>query len=250
MSPSGSNDDIIIRDFEPKDLDRVKYLFQAGMLSHVPTLTNLLTRHRLATPHMAHPLVLSAPVLALVVPQKQSRSSKDSVSYLAASSLLLYLGAALASSLGWFAYHSYLSPKLFSEYIEYSVNTDISDIPNVYQEKGGIFLVAVNKDTDMVLGMVGGEYKHKEVIAGSQRDVYEVRRLSVGPEARGKGLGRRLMEALQERVPAGSRLFADCSNIQPTAQRLYVKNGFGLTSQFPLKDWPGAFNIWRYEKEV
>jgi GNAT superfamily N-acetyltransferase len=243
MSPTGQGE-IIIRDFEPKDLDRVKFLFRAGMVSHVPTLTKLLTKHRLVTPDVAHPLVLSAPLLALTPRQS---SSKDRV-----SSFILYLGAALVSSLGWFAYHSYLSPKLFSGYISYSIDGDISDIPSVYQEKGGVFLVAVSTDSDMVVGMVGGEFKHKEEAGkdGLQREVYEVRRLSVGPEARGKGLGSRLIQALQERVPAQSRMFADCSNIQPAAQRLYSKNGFGPTLQFPLEGWPFPFKLWRYEKEI
>jgi GNAT superfamily N-acetyltransferase len=73
-----------------------------------------------------------------------------------------------------------------------SLSGNIADIPSVYQAKGDVFLVAVAKDSDTVIGMVGGEFKHNEETGkdGSLREVYKVRRLSVGPEARGKGVGK------------------------------------------------------------
>ncbi len=237
------DNEIIIRDFEPKDLDRVKSLFRAGMMGHIPTLTKLLIRHRLVTPDLTHPLVLAFPVWALT-PWQSSKQRN-------VSSFLLYLGATVVSSIGWLAYHSYLSPTLFADYIQYSIDTDISDIPSVYQAKGGMFLVAVTKDSDVVVGMVGGERKEIEVLQdGEVRNVYEIRRLSVGAEARGKGLASRLLHSLQERIPKSSRLFADCTNVQPTAQKLYSKSGFNLTKTFALHGWPQPFQMWRYEKEL
>jgi len=243
VTMGASCDSIIIRDFEPGDLERVKILFRNGMISHVPTLIKLLTKHRLASIDLAHPLVISLPFATLA-----SRPSSTKNGF---SAFLVYVGAALLSSLGWFAYHSYLSPKLFTSYINYSIDSDISNIPTVYQSKKGVFLVAATKDTNTVVGMVGGEFKGTELgDDGTHRNVYEIRRLSVGPEAQGRGVGRLLLGALQEKLQQRSRVFADCTNLQPTAQRLYARNGLELTKTFPLEGWPLPFKMWRYEKKL
>lgn len=103
----------------------------------------------------------------------------------------------------------------------------------------------------MVVGMVGGELKAKEFKDdGAKRNLYEIRRLSVDLGARGMGVGARLLQTLQEGLPVKSRIYADCTNIQPTAQRFYEKRGFELTKKFALHRWPFPFRMWRYQKEL
>lgn len=122
-----SDDKIIIRDFVAEDLDRFRTLFRNGMMLHAPTLTNLLTRHRLTCPSLVHPLVTSIPFLVLAPP----RARKDSLM----SAFVAYIASAMFSALGWWAYYYYyLSPKLFKEYIQNSLDDDIANIPRVYQK--------------------------------------------------------------------------------------------------------------------
>ena len=89
------------------------------------------------------------------------------------------------------------------------------------KQPGNCFLVAsLSSHPGKVVGCVA--YKS----FGS--DTVEVNRMSVAGDARGLGLGRKLMEAVFERARKDgfSRVYLTTSNGQATAIRLYRKMGF------------------------
>ena len=63
----------------------------------------------------------------------------------------------------------------------------------------------------------------------------EIKRLYVDPEARGAGLGKKLLERLLEeaRKIGYERVFQDTATYMPAAQRLYRSFGFRETGPYP-----------------
>ena len=62
----------------------------------------------------------------------------------------------------------------------------------------------------------------------------EIKRMVVAPEARGTGLGRRLLARLtaMARERGAQRMLLETGNRQPEAQRLYERDGFALCGPF------------------
>jgi len=129
------------------------------------------------------------------------------------------------------------------DYISHSLNTDLSNIPNVYQTNGGRFLVAT-KDNQIV-GMVAGEFKQE--IKG--RKVYELRRMSVDRSMQGRGVGKRLVQCLERDLHQVCKIFLDCSSVQYAAHRLYLGQGFRLINKTAYEAYSPRFMICQFEKE-
>jgi GNAT superfamily N-acetyltransferase len=229
------DDGISIRHFRPEDLDQIKVLFQQGMLPLMGPMIKLSMALKLKSLSWDNPVVMAAPLLAL---------GWQSIAW--TFTVPVYVGTVLALNLFWFLYFTFSSRQVFHGYVHHSLNSDLANIQSVYQTKGGCFLVATLND-DKVIGMVGGEFKEEETKDGTQR-VYELRRMSVDPNIRGRGVGKRLIRRLEEDLEQLSKIFFTCSNIQYPAHALYKGQGFQFMKTETYPGAPKVFEIWHWEK--
>lgn len=104
------------------------------------------------------------------------------------------------------------------------LDADMQNFPSAYSGAGGRFLVAVDEH-ERVIGMAG------------IRDG-EIRRLYVGPDHRGGGLGRRLVQELAGRwlEMHGGRVRAVVARPNLAARRLFHECGFTATGRAPADD--------------
>jgi len=98
-----------------------------------------------------------------------------------------------------------------------------------------LMLVAVDKDRNAVVGCCGvkrGTDEQKDVEDPEKTDVFSVWRLSVSEDARGEGLGRKLMDHVEEwaRLRGGKKMQLYTGN--PAASKFYQKLGYSKTSAF------------------
>ncbi|SFP97614.1 Acetyltransferase (GNAT) domain-containing protein [Roseivivax halotolerans] len=102
----------------------------------------------------------------------------------------------------------------------------------------GSFLIAAREGRD--LGCVG--------LKGDGTVVGEIKRLWVSPEARGAGLARRLMDALENRARdlGMSTLRLDTNSALPEAVALYRNSGWSEIPRFNSDPYPDVF----FEKAV
>jgi putative acetyltransferase len=103
--------------------------------------------------------------------------------------------------------------------------------PSIFEPPGGAFLVA-RIDGDAVA--CGGIARYDEATA-------EIRRMYVVPDARGRGLSRRVLEALEDEARAlgYSLVRLETGNLQAAAIGLYVSAGFGPIPRYgPFVDDP------------
>jgi putative acetyltransferase len=94
---------------------------------------------------------------------------------------------------------------------------DLYDIETYYLDRGGMFWVLLAED--MVVGCVGVAVHGEES---------ELHRMYLFPEFRGRGLGRKMLEAAIEYARAkGCRAMRAWSDVKLTdAHRLYLRSGF------------------------
>lgn len=216
-------DDIVIRPYQKQDLDQIIQLFKEGMYPLGLVLAKMTMVKKLKTPSWDNPLVLPlAPILA--------------VSWTAKFNLLemvvAYTGGVSVVSLVWWIVLLYHCRKIFYGYVARSLTEDLASMDDVYNKDGGCFLVAELEKR--IVGMVGGEFKEES--ANGQR-TYELRRMSVDTQVRGRGLGKRLVRTLEETLDRPSKMFLTCSNTQFAAHALYRGQGFELketNSFFPI----------------
>lgn len=90
------------------------------------------------------------------------------------------------------------------------------------------FFVARN-DAGLALGCAGIWVADVDGVVSA-----EIKRMFVAPEARGTGLGQRLLARLtaMARERGAQRLLLETGNRQPEAQRLYERAGFALCGPF------------------
>ena len=102
----------------------------------------------------------------------------------------------------------------------------LSAPPSDFSPPGGAFVV-VYVDGKPVAG--GGIKQDEDGVA-------EIKRMYVAPEARGRGLGRRLLEALEEtaRELGYARIRLDTGPRQPLAQAMYERSGY-----HPIENYNG-----------
>ena len=91
--------------------------------------------------------------------------------------------------------------------------------PSIFEQPGGAFLIA---RIDGVAVACGGIARYDEATA-------EIRRMYVVPDARGRGLSRRVLEALEDEARAlgYSLVRLETGRLQAAAIGLYVSAGFG-----------------------
>jgi GNAT superfamily N-acetyltransferase len=100
----------------------------------------------------------------------------------------------------------------------------LSAPPADFSPPGGAFLV-VYEDGKPVAG--GGVKRDEDGVA-------EIKRMYVAPGARGRGLGRRLLEALEEeaRSLGYARIRLDTGARQPEARAMYERSGYHAVGDY------------------
>ena len=106
------------------------------------------------------------------------------------------------------------------------MNTDMKDRELKYWTTPPHFLlVIVDLDSSNILGTVSMQKKSE--------DTAELNRLSVRPDVRGRGIGRKLLEAfIAEVTKSGFKwIYLDTTDPQKDAVKLYEKMGFKKTEE-------------------
>lgn len=216
----GPSPDVTIRNFQPDDEERVKDIFKSGMLSLVP---NFYKAGMLRNPKNQ---IMGYVSLGLLIGWIRARK------YLAIG----MLGLVAASYAG---YMYYVLKKSFGRYVASETQKNLSNICESY--KGGAFLVA--EVDGQVVGMVGGE-KQKD-------NVMELKRMSVDTTIHSRGVGTKIVQALEEHAKKRgySKIILSCSSPQVAANRLYTKCGFSVTKEGPMPGFPAAHLV-HYEKKL
>jgi len=236
-SANGSTGGITVRPYEPKDYNQVRSLFVKGMQSMIP----LTFRRAASSKQFLAPYSVWTVVSARVASRLFSRSTSWTLlSATAATATVPLLGLACFAWMGHAAY------------IGWSLEDDLRNIEKVYGgDTNGVFLVAVDETTNQIVGMVGGENKSARKGSG----VYELRRMSVDSSVQQRGLGRRLIFELEQRLKSQQlrRLYLTTLSTMWPAQTLYVNSGFSLTRTIPMKGRNWIFRnlvtIHQYEKD-
>jgi GNAT superfamily N-acetyltransferase len=114
------------------------------------------------------------------------------------------------------------------------VTGEVDDVDD-YTPPGGRFLVVSRGGTVIGCGAV----------RSMTRETGEVKRMWIRPEARGAGLGSRLLDALvaQSRELGHTTLLLDTSAVLTEARALYSKHGFEAIE--PYNDNPDATHFFR-----
>lgn len=121
------------------------------------------------------------------------------------------------------------------DYIEHSLNNDLSDIQGTYFSSGGHFWVATiknEKDSELIIGSIGVE--------GKDQKHGELRRLSVRKEFRRYGLARTLIAHLEKwSLERGfERVILNTDTDMKHAIKLYNALGFTETNRELLVEEP------------
>jgi len=214
--------EVSIRPYHPQDVDQMKKLLRDGLLPLINVQIPLSFRLRWSTLSPFHPLLLAMPI------------------FIYRQSIELYAAAVAVISLLYTAYYSIRSHHFFHGYVNQSLNSDMSNIDQVYA-KPGVFLVATHQKR--IVGMIAGESKGE--------GVFELRRMSVDCEFRGLGIAKRLLQGLEKELLQGgmmTKLFLETSSLQYAAQRVYQRYGFILEKKTNYPGAPIGFTLWRYCK--
>jgi RimJ/RimL family protein N-acetyltransferase len=208
--------DVTIRTFQDADAPRVKELFRLGMYSLVPTFY----KWRL----------IYSPVSQAVW--------GASVGILGALLITKRFQGTWAVALLFVAYTGYLRysvSKAIKVYVDSETEKNLSSVSDTYLKTGGTFLVAVDKHSGQVVGMVGGENTTKK---DGDTMIIELKRMSVDTTVHSRGVGTELVKELQvyARKLGFQKMVLTCTTAQVAANRLYPQCGFTLIKQisFPL----------------
>ena len=244
----GTTTIVIRRYVDETDRDQVHNLFRRGMESLLPTLTyKVISSSSFYVPVGCISLLVRWCVSKFIISdhdKKFIRSMRgSSLSFLLPE--LTSLGVILSSVL---LVH-YTSFVLFNPYIQHSIDADLSNINDVYFNNGGTFLVAVDTSSstspNRIVGCVAGEKKttkkqqeddqQQQQQQGKDDDgsniIYELRRMSVDGTIQRRGLGKKLIQALENELfnvvgKTHPKIYLTCSNLQHSAHHLYRKSGF------------------------
>ncbi len=115
---------------------------------------------------------------------------------------------------------------------------DLKDIPVVYEQNRGRFLVGVLDDRIVAMGAVKRTDPNRA----------EIKRMRVHPDFQRRGFGAELLDALEvEAKDLGYQvLHLDTTTLQTASQKLYEKHGYRRTGQTQV----GGLDTLLYEKEL
>ncbi|MGW6055256.1 GNAT family N-acetyltransferase [Streptomyces sp. NPDC055189] len=121
-----------------------------------------------------------------------------------------------------------LNDRVQLEYAErYGDEGDITPLdPAMFAAPGGLYLVAYDENGTPLA--TGGWRGHEENDEGYGNGDAEIKRMYVTPEARGLGLARRILAALEDdaRSAGRTRMVLETGTKQPEAIALYTSTGY------------------------
>ena len=99
-----------------------------------------------------------------------------------------------------------------------ATDTQLLELPDSYRASGGEFFVAV--EGEALVGTAG--------VAPVAEGVFELRKMYLGPQTRGKGVGKALLEACLQhcRARGATRVVLDTTEKMKTAIAFYERHGF------------------------
>ena len=113
---------------------------------------------------------------------------------------------------------------------------ELANLPGAYGAEGGVILLAVEhyKGQDEPVGAIA--LRRWDAVSG------EVKRLYLRPQFRGRGWGKRLLQAVIDRARAlgYQRLYADTLPVMTDALTLYERSGFERIPAYSEAPTPGA----------
>ncbi len=112
---------------------------------------------------------------------------------------------------------------------------ELANLPGAYGAEGGIILLAFH--LDQPVGAIA--LRRLDAVSG------EVKRLYLRPDFRGRGWGKRLLEAIidQARALGYQRLYADTLPVMADALTLYERIGFARIPAYSDAPTPGAIYL-------
>jgi ribosomal protein S18 acetylase RimI-like enzyme len=219
--------DVTIRTFREADTPRVKELFRLGMYSLIPAFFKLKLVY---SPISQAVWGVSIGILGGLAFAKRFRD----------------MWAVALLGVTYAGYLRYAVSKSFKSYVDSETDINLSSVSDTYLKAGGTFLVAVDKHSGQIVGMVGGEKTKKK----GGESTLELKRMSVDTTVHSRGLGTMIVGELQQhaRKLGFQKIVLSCTSAQVAANQLYRKCGFTLIKQtpFPL---PGA-KLCFYEKKL
>eukprot|EP00457_Paulinella_chromatophora_P011993 gb/GEZN01012163.1/.p1 GENE.gb/GEZN01012163.1/~~gb/GEZN01012163.1/.p1 ORF type:complete len:259 (-),score=32.04 gb/GEZN01012163.1/:216-992(-) len=227
--------EIAVRRYRQDDEAFVKEIFSDGMWE---TLTMNMRRKR-----ALHWLGWSVGITAFV-------AWVSHMSYVACVCLLLTTWGCLL----------WLLPAFVArQYIQSCLQSDLKDILARYEStlerKGSAFWVAFNKDTNEIVGSVAVE--SPDLSTNVPADVFEagdaeLRRMSVKSTHRGRGVARKLFQALQRHCIANKfkRVVLSTSEFQTSAMEMYPKLGLVAFHQHTTRYCLVPFTIVFFAKKL
>ncbi|PWI42206.1 GNAT family N-acetyltransferase [Streptomyces sp. ICBB 8177] len=127
-----------------------------------------------------------------------------------------------------------LTTRVQQEYVERYGDPDATPVnPGDFEPPRGLFLVAY---LDGVPVATGGWRAQDASPEGHEDGDAELKRMYVVPEARGRGLARRVLAALEDSAAAAgrSRMVLETGTRQPEAIALYTSCGYAPITKFGL----------------
>lgn len=144
--------------------------------------------------------------------------------------------------------------KASNEYINERLSGDLKDISAFYAPPRGAFFVAVDDQSNSVIGCAGMFDRAKigksmSQLPGSE---CEVRTVSVDSHHRRRGIARALMDAIELLAAAQGydRVVLGTSGLQPGARKLYESLGYKEIAQFSQQHSSFTLHLFTYIKEL
>lgn len=125
-----------------------------------------------------------------------------------------------------------LNDQVQLEYVERYGDGDLTSIdPAEFDPPHGLYLLAYDGDTPVASGGWRVQEANEEGYADGDA---EVKRMYVVPEARGQGLARRILAALEDsaRQAGRRRMVLETGTKQPEAISLYLSSGYTPVEKF------------------
>ena len=116
----------------------------------------------------------------------------------------------------------------------YGDDGDITQLtPEMFTPPHGMYLIAYDGTRPLA---TGGWRRQEDAAEGYAVGDAEIKRMFVLPEARGRGLARRILAALEAdaRAAGRSRMVLETGTKQPEALELYASSGYVMVEKFGL----------------
>lgn len=217
---------LTIRRYKPSDHANVRALFRQGMESLFADASLAVIQ----APSVAVPTLALSTTVTFLVSRFTSRK------------LVAFIAGLVAATIP-VAVCCFMTIRGFGSWIQQVLEKeDLKSPENLRKRFGdkGAFLVAEDPEGTL-LGMVAAEPTKEE-------GVFELRRMSVSSKSQKRGIGKQLIQKLEEELGSDKKqIYLICSSVQYAAHRLYENSGFTKVTIGDYGKWQGI-RFFRYEK--